>query len=119
MLKTELSCSSSVHLDHEEAPLTCRLIVRRSRGPSITQQEGPAGSPLIGGGLVESLGEIPGKYQAKVKTIEAAIPDFTTFRLGLNVASADQRVHVLVTGRDDEIRSAHKTLPALGNDVND
>ncbi|MDB4401319.1 hypothetical protein N9Z85_07360, partial [Akkermansiaceae bacterium] len=61
-----------------------------------------------------SLEEIAGKYQTKGKAIEAAIPDF---RLGLNVASADQRIHVLVTGRDDEIRSTRKTFPALGNDA--
>ena len=45
------------------------------------------------------------------------MPDFPNFRLGLNVASADQRVLVLVTGNAEEVRKARKSLVAVSNDA--
>jgi hypothetical protein len=71
----------------------------------------------LGGDLVGSLDEISGKYKSKGEASKTAVPDFPNFRLGLNVSSADQRVLVLVTGTEDELKSARKTLPALSNDA--
>ncbi len=72
---------------------------------------------IFGGGLVDSLGEIAKKYKTKGEASKAAVPDFPNFRLGLNVSSADQRIIVLVTGTEEELKSARKSLPALSNDA--
>lgn len=64
------------------------------------------------------MGEIADDYRTKGKSEAAAVPDFPNFRLGLNVASADQRVIILVSGTEKEIKEARKSLPAVSNDPN-
>lgn len=85
-------------------------------GKERLSRSGRGPNHIFGNDLVDSLGEIAKKYKAKGKVSDAAVPDFPTFRLGLNVSSADQRVLVLVTGTEEEIKSARKTLPALSNE---
>ncbi|YCM42698.1 hypothetical protein V2O64_15400 [Verrucomicrobiaceae bacterium 227] len=71
----------------------------------------------LGADLVGALNQISKKYQAKGGAAEAAVPDFPNFRLGLNVASADQRLLVVVSGTEAELQAARKTLPQLSNDA--
>lgn len=70
----------------------------------------------IRGDLADGLKAISKRYREKGKAREAAVPDFPNFRLGLNVASADQRLMVLVSGSDDELVKAEKGLRTLAND---
>ncbi len=71
----------------------------------------------LGGDLVGALNEIAKKYKTKGESSVAVVPDFPNFRLGLNVASADQRLLVLVSGTEEELKAARKTLPAVSNDA--
>ena len=73
---------------------------------------------MLGGDLVSAFGEIADDYRTKGKSEAAAVPDFPNFRLGLNVASADQKVIILVSGTEKEIKEARKSLPAVSNDPN-
>ena len=52
--------------------------------------------------LADELNEISAEYRAKKTKTPAALPDFETFRMALNLASADQRVLVLQAGEDQE-----------------
>ncbi len=70
----------------------------------------------LGPDLAGALDRIAREYPIKAPSEKAAVPDFPNFRLGLNVASADQRLLVLVTGSEKEINAARKTLPAVSND---
>ena len=65
---------------------------------------------------MSAFGEIADDFEVKGEETKAAVPDFPSFRLGLNVASADQRVIMLVTGSDEEVAKARKSLPAVSND---
>ena len=65
---------------------------------------------------MSAFGEIADDYRAKGKSEAAAVPDFPNFRLGLNVASADQRVIILISGNVKEIKEARKSISAVSND---
>ena len=65
---------------------------------------------------MSAFGEIADDYRAKGKSEAAAVPDFPNFRLGLNVASADQRVIILISGTEKEIKEARKSISAVSND---
>lgn len=71
----------------------------------------------LGGDLVGALQQIAKKYKTKGGSSAAAVPDFSNFRLGLNVAAADQRLLVLVSGTGEELKAARKTLPTVSNDA--
>ena len=83
-----------------------KRLSRSSRGPN----------QVLGGDLVSAFGEIADDYRAKGKSEAAAVPDFPTFRLGLNVAAADQRVIILISGTEKEIEEARKSISAVSND---
>jgi hypothetical protein len=65
---------------------------------------------------VSAFAGIADDYRTKGKSEAAAVPDFPNFRLGLNVASADQRVIILISGNEKEIKEARKSIPAVSND---
>lgn len=73
-------------------------------------------SQVLGPDLAGSLDRMARNYPAKAHSDKAAVPDFPNFRLGLNVASADQRLLVLVTGTEKEITTTRQSLPAVSND---
>ena len=70
----------------------------------------------LGGDLVGALNGIAKRYKAKGEG-PGAVPDFPNFRLGLNVASADQRLLVLVSGSEEELEGARKALPVVSGDA--
>lgn len=72
---------------------------------------------VFGEDTAGALGKIASRYPGKGKAAEAAVPDFPNFHLGLNVASADQRVLVLVTGKAEEVNQVRKSLVAVSNDA--
>jgi len=77
-------------------------LTRSGRGP---------GQVFRGGDLASSLKQISDDYRSKSKG--APVPDFPTFKLSLNVSSADQRLLVLVTGSDSELKKARTHLQPL------
>lgn len=70
----------------------------------------------LSGDLAGGLQAIAKKYQTKGKAVDALVPDFPNFRLGLNVSSADQRLLVLVSGSEVELGKARESLRVLSND---
>ena len=58
------------------------------------------------------IAKIADDYRPKGKVVDSRVPDFNSFKLALNVASADQRVLVLVAGDTDQIAEAEKGLRA-------
>ena len=58
----------------------------------------------------DDIAAIAERYRAKGDVEDSRLPDFNSFELALNVASADQRVLVLVTGRADDLAAAEKRL---------
>lgn len=72
---------------------------------------------VLGPDLAAGFDRISKKYPSKAPAKKAAVPDFPNFRLGLNVASADQRLLVLVTGNEKQLKVARKSLPAVSNDA--
>ena len=73
-------------------------LTRSGRGPG----------QVFRGNLASSLNTISKKYRSRDKG--AAVPDFPTFKLSLNVSSADQRLLLLVTGNDKELKTTRKHL---------
>ena len=49
-------------------------------------------------------------YKPKGKSESPLLQDFHSFRQGLNVASADQRVFVVLQGSDDQLKAAQETM---------
>ncbi|MEJ6578538.1 MAG: hypothetical protein QNL33_01225 [Akkermansiaceae bacterium] len=86
-------------------------------GKERLSASGRGPNQALGGDLAGALNQIAKKYKAKDGSLAAAVPDFPNFRLGLNVASADQRLLVLVSGTEEELKTARKTLPAVSNDA--
>ena len=71
---------------------------------------------VFGGSSVAQMQRVALRYPAKADLSEALVQDFHTFRQALNVASADQRVLVLVHApkhREPELR---KSLRGVAND---
>ena len=87
------------------APDGKERLSRSHRGPS----------QVLGHDLARSFDRIAKDYPSKAPANNAAVPDFPNFRLGLNVASADQRLLVLITGNEKELQAARKSLPAVSN----
>jgi hypothetical protein len=56
------------------------------------------------------------RYPVKADLKEALVPDFHSFRQALNVASADQRVLVLIYAPHDAGQARRKSLCAVAND---
>lgn len=79
-------------------------LTRSGRGP---------GQAVGDRNFAETLDRIAAKYKSKGKPLEAALPDFPSFKLALNVSAADQRALVLVTGSEDELTRAEKRLRSV------
>lgn len=88
------------------SPDGTQRLTRSGRGPQHA----------IRGDLAEGLERIARRYSPKQKAQEAAVPDFPNFRLGLNVASADQRLILLVSGTNQELKKTREVLKAVCND---
>lgn len=56
------------------------------------------------------------KYPARADPADALVPDFHSVRQALNVASADQRVLVLINGSDQQLPALQKSLRKISND---
>ena len=65
---------------------------------------------------MSKLDAIAAKYQAQGDTSKAPVPDFNSFKLALNVASADQRVLVLIAAEGEALKSAEKRLRSVAWD---
>ncbi|MEM1442048.1 MAG: hypothetical protein AAGF67_06870 [Verrucomicrobiota bacterium] len=59
---------------------------------------------------IEKLNEIAADYAVQGNPTEATLQDFHTFRQALNVASADQRLLLYVSGNAEEIEAARSLL---------
>ena len=53
--------------------------------------------------IVARMNEIAAKYKRKGDDRNALVPDFNSFKLALNTASADQRVLVLIAASEDKL----------------
>lgn len=62
--------------------------------------------------LADELNEISAEYRANKTKTPAALPDFGTFRMALNLASGDQRVLVLLAGQAGENKKTSENLAA-------
>lgn len=78
---------------------------RSSRGPSQVFRDID--------GLVSNLESIASEFKANGDVSKASVPDFNSFKLALNVASADQRVLVLITAPEDQLKTAEKRMRTL------
>lgn len=67
-------------------------------------------------GFVEALEKISKDYPAKGDLDQAPLPEYPRFELALNVASADQRLLVLIAGQGDALSKAEKQLRPLAWD---
>ena len=80
-------------------------LTRASRGPEM----------VLGRDAAFEIGAIAAKYPVKGELNDALVPDFHSFRQALNVASADQRVLVLVSGTEAEDAKLKKSLRTVSN----
>ena len=69
------------------------------------------------GSETEEMRRIALRYPAKAKLSEAIVPDFHSFRQALNVASADQRVLVLVNVPADQEKELRQSLRGVANET--
>ncbi len=84
-------------------------LTRASRGPEMV---------LGRRSSVQQMQQLAMQYPAKADLTEAVVQDFHSFRQALNVASADQRVLVLVHAPADRESTLRKSLRAVANDQN-
>lgn len=67
--------------------------------------------------FAQVLLDIAAKYEPRGDVREAAMPDFPSFKLALNVSAADQRLLVLLAGPEDRLAKAEKRLQSLAWDA--
>lgn len=84
----------------------------RSPNQGLGGRRGPRGNP---GGkndtiVIEAMERIAKKYRVKGDADEAVVQDFHTFRQGLNVASADQRLLLLVVAPQQSREELRRSL---------
>lgn len=65
--------------------------------------------------VLSSMKAIADRHPAKGEPSEAVVEDFHSVRQALNVASADQRVLVLVAGAEEEIKASRRTMRAIAS----
>lgn len=82
-------------------------LTRANRGPEMV---------LGRRGAASAMERIALEYPAKADLDEAIVQDFHSFRQALNVASADQRVLVLVNAPADRERELRESLRAVASD---
>ena len=76
-------------------------------------------SPRQVGLDIEEIVALAKNYRPKGDVSDSRLPDYNSFKLALNVASADQKVLVLVAGDSTEVANAEKRLRpiAWANDI--
>lgn len=85
-------------------------LTRSSRGPESVFGEGDS---------TERMAEIARNYPVRFDPSQAVVQDFHSVEQALNVASADQRLLVLVAGPEDKLAGARETLrPVINHDEN-
>lgn len=62
------------------------------------------------------MNKIAEQYRAKADSRQALVPDFHSVRQALNVASADQRVLVLLTGSEQDLATLRTSLRTVASD---
>jgi len=67
-------------------------------------------------GAASRMREFAAFYPAKKPAAQALVPDFFSLRQALNVASADQRVLVVIHGSDAQTEPLRETLQVVCND---
>ncbi len=85
------------------APDGKERLTRSGRGPR----------QVLSGDYAEALEAIAAKYESRGKVSEAALPDFPSFKLALNVSAADERVLMLLAGSPNQLGEAEKRLRSL------
>jgi hypothetical protein len=63
--------------------------------------------------FVSKLETILTNYQSSADVMDAPVPDFHSFKLALNIASADQRVLVLIAAPKDQLEATEKSVRRL------
>ena len=84
-------------------------LTRSGRGPRMAVSGD-------GEGFATELDKIADRYQMRGDAAEAAVPDFPSFKLALNVSAADQRLLVLLAGNENQLRGAGERLRSLAWD---
>lgn len=86
----------------------------RSPGMSLSSDRGPSDeSGHENEEILEKLAAITERYESKGKASDAVLQDFHSLRQALNVASADQRLLVVVRPDEKKREQATKTLQAV------
>ncbi len=78
-------------------------------------ESGPANGAWSSG-CADEMKQVAFWYPASADFKEAIVPDFHSFRQALNVASADQRVLVLVHAPPEQEKNLRQSLRAVAND---
>ncbi|MCH1506484.1 MAG: hypothetical protein L7V86_23105 [Verrucomicrobiales bacterium] len=66
--------------------------------------------------FAKALNDIAARYEPRGNPRDAAMPEFPSFKLALNVSAADQRLLVLLTGTEEQLTNAEKRLRPLAWD---
>ncbi|MGK0187753.1 MAG: hypothetical protein ACI9R3_003543 [Verrucomicrobiales bacterium] len=90
------------------APDGKERLTRSGRGPSQIFSDTDS--------FASGLHSIAAKFDASGNASEAPVPDFNSFKLALNVASADQRVLVLIAAPEDRLKTVERRLRSLAWD---
>ena len=80
-------------------------LLRGSRGPNQSFRNTDE--------LVSKLKSVAENYESRGDVSQSTVPDFNSFRLALNVASADQRVLVLLAAPEDQLAATEKRMRPL------
>ncbi|MEM1297614.1 MAG: hypothetical protein AAGH89_19760, partial [Verrucomicrobiota bacterium] len=67
-------------------------------------------------GIIRQLDSIAASYRPRGESKDDVVQDFHSFRQALNVASADQRVLLLVAGSEAELAKQRESLKPVAND---
>lgn len=88
-------------------------------GQDRLTRAGRSPGAVLGGGdeqAMRAMAAIAKKYPVKFNQSQAVVQDFHSVGQALNVASADQRLLVLVTGKKEQIEAAKRKLkPAINH----
>ena len=90
------------------APDGKERLTRSGRGPGQVIGDEQA--------FAKALNDIAARYEPRGNLRDAAMPDFPSFKLALNVSAADQRLLVLLTGTEKQLANAEKQLRPLAWD---
>ncbi|MEM0968156.1 MAG: hypothetical protein AAGJ31_02290 [Verrucomicrobiota bacterium] len=82
-------------------------LTNAGRGPQHALGEDPAV-------VVTAMNRIANRYEPQGDLSQSGLQDFHSFRQALNVASADQRVLLLIAGTEEELASQQERLRPLG-----